>query len=117
MIKWLHHLFNPHCPHCFEERICQSCETLKTVNAQLRIDNDRLLNKLLEPKSEFPVVNERSESEPIKPRFVPWGVRKQMLEAEDRERAKLLREAPKPEPIEELEKELINAEQVREAGN
>lgn len=116
MIKWLHHLFNPHCPDCRDERICTSCETLKLINAQLRLDNERLLNKLLEPQIINEVKrNELNEPETFKPRFIPWNVRKQMLETEDRERARLMREAPIP--TEDLEKELLNAEQTREAGS
>lgn len=51
-------------------------------------------------------------------RQVPWVVRRQMLEAEDREKAKALRNAAQPATptitTEELEKELNVATETRE---
>ena len=46
--------------------------------------------------------------EPIQPRFIPWHVRQQMLEKEDRIAAKLMREkVEEMNPVvEQLEKEL-----------
>jgi hypothetical protein len=48
------------------------------------------------------------------PKNIPWNVRRQMLEREDRERAKLMKAAPKPESVEDLEKELDLASTQRE---
>jgi hypothetical protein len=46
MIKFIHHLLNPHCEHCAEEerekRVCNSCEVLKMECARLQIENDRV---------------------------------------------------------------------------
>lgn len=113
MIKWLHHILNPHCPDCIlerqEKKICQSCETLTMQLALSNNEKERLLNKLLEKPSE-PVHTEAPE---ITHKLnVPWKVRQQMLEAEDRKKAQLMRDAPKSqvimktETIENLEKEL-----------
>jgi hypothetical protein len=118
MFKFIHHLLNPHCPDCLAERasekICQSCETLRYEVDRLRADNERLLNRLLEkPESN----TERSEA-PIPltvPRSMPWKVRQQMLEAEDRKAAQLRKQAPKPsDDTEELERELGVVEKERE---
>ena len=116
MSNWIHRLFNPHCPHCVSDRVCQSCETLKMEMERLRIENTMLLSKILEEKV---VETERKVAEPMKemPRNVPWRVRQQMLEQEDRERAKLIKQAPKPDnSIEDLEKELNIVERNREDG-
>jgi hypothetical protein len=75
-------------------------------------ENDKLLNRILEPpKVEVPPVQE--EPQVTRPRMIPWNVRKQMLEREDREKAKLMREfesTNQKESIEDLEKEIGVAE-------
>ena len=122
MIKWLHHLLNPHCPHCMEEKeaekVCDSCETLKFQIEKLRADNDKLLSRILEKPE---IVQERLVApEPttqLRPRQVPWIVRRQMLEAEDRKKAQLLAQAPTPQTTDELEKELDIASEERESQN
>jgi len=112
MIKFFHRLFNPHCPHCIEEaregKVCQSCETLIKQLELANHEKKQLLSMIQSitnpPKVE---VREVPSVEPIPPRNIPWAVRKQTLEAEDRARAKLMREKAaeiKPEEIEELEK-------------
>jgi hypothetical protein len=109
-----------------DEVICQSCETLKTQLEIANYEKSQLLGKLLkEPEKE----SERTEAPPMNhvPRVVPWQVRRQMLEREDREKAKLLKNAPKPvvattkveteedkKETELFEQELKNAEQARE---
>lgn len=114
MSNYFHRLFNPHCPHCIEERkeemVCPSCEVLKEQLERANHENQRLLDKLLaEPKAEVP----QKPVEISRPINIPWNVRRQMLEAEDREKARILRDAPKPS-IDDLEKELDLAGQERE---
>lgn len=118
MLKWIHHIFNPHCPECREERereiVCPSCEILKVQVEKLTYDNEKLLNRILE-KPEIEPEKPRVEITP--PRNIPWNVRRQILEKEDREKARLMRDAPKPDKIstEDLEKELDIAARNREA--
>jgi hypothetical protein len=73
---------------------------LAIVNAE----KQQMLNVLLEkPKIEIEVPKiEIPES--VKPKLVTWNMRRQMLEAEDREKAKILRQ--KAEETAKLEKEL-----------
>lgn len=83
---------------------------------RLRNENNRLLDALLiKPKEEVKV--EEIEQRAVLPRNIPWGVRKQMLENEDREKAKILKErqnelamntrnAHSETSVEALEKEL-----------
>ena len=72
-----------------------------------------LLNRLLErTQPEPPSVVRESEPQAIKPAFVPWRVRQQMLENEDKKRAQLTRD--KEKEIADLERELgISEEQVK----
>lgn len=117
MVNWIHRLLNPHCEHCKEEsednRICKSCETLKQQLDIANFEKRQLLQSLLESQKPAPAeVKNQVDYEPLKPRSVPWTVRKQLLEAEDRERARLLGqnknrvEVKEDKEIEELERQL-----------
>lgn len=116
-MNWFHRLMNPHCPHCKEEhdesRVCQSCEHLKIMLEQSNIERKQLLGKLLDkidPPANDPVMNDEPKEPQLMKRNIPWNVRRQMLEKEDREKARLMRDAPKPmivnTEIDQLEKEL-----------
>jgi hypothetical protein len=59
---------------------------------------------LLDRDKVEPLVTTTEELTPIKPQFTPWRVRQQYLEAEDRQKAKLMRD--KVKEIEDLEKEV-----------
>lgn len=122
--KWLHHVLNPHCPDCRDEyeesKVCNSCEILKSQLTIINAEKATLLAKLIEKPTEEVVQRPNEESKPI-PQMLPWRVRQQMLEREDREKAKLLKDAPKPtkpQTTEELERELgvDNASTTKEAG-
>lgn len=98
IIKWLHHLFDPHCIQCVEERTCSNCVTLRQLLEFERHEKKQLLDRILyvppkeEPKS-VPI-------EQIKPNPLTWSMRKQLLEQEDRAKAEILRRN------EQLEKKL-----------
>lgn len=104
-----------------DEKVCQSCETLK---AQLEIANyekSQLLNKLLKEPEPEPVAPQPPMI--TRPRQMSWNVRRQLLEQEDRVKAQRLKSVPKPdspevakESVEDLEKELDLAEQTRESA-
>lgn len=123
MFKWIHHLLNPHCPDCKAEKkekeFCKTCEALSYEIERLRSENERLLARVLEKPEK--VVDRTVAPEPMAPlpRRVPWRVRQQMLEAEDRQKARILATAPKPDAsIEELEQEmdLVEGERNAERG-
>ncbi len=105
-IQFFHHILAPHCVECQEinERnsVCPSCETLRQQLALANQNNEKLLERLLSPSNNE---SNRPPTEITMPKTISWAVRKQMLEREDRERARLMREAPKP-TVESLEKEL-----------
>ncbi len=83
---------------------CQTCEVLRTQLDESNRERRELLHKLLTKDQAEPVAEKEEEYVPIQPQFVPWRVRQQMLEAEDRKKAELLKR--NSEDIEKLEKEL-----------
>jgi len=105
------------------ESHCENCDTLRIQVEQLRLDNKMLLDRLLEKPAEREPASPEVFT-PIKTsasRHTPWSVRRQMLETEDREKAKLLKNAPKPadavsdEDVKELEREVGIAAAERES--
>lgn len=115
IINFFHHLFNPHCPDCKEEleesKICKSCNTLLSMLDIANFEKKQLLEKLLH--KDEPIPQPEINYEELKPKNIPWQVRRQMLEQEDRIKAKLMKEVPKSS-IEDLEKELNIVEKKRE---
>lgn len=116
-MNWIHKLFNPHCSHCKNDgednKICNNCEYLKCEIAKLQKLNNRLLNQILETPIQ-PEINQLSETpQPLNTsRFIPFSVKRQELESEDRKKAKLMSDELKKNHnhnIEELEKEILTA--------
>ncbi|MEM3038635.1 MAG: hypothetical protein QXE45_04490 [Thermoplasmata archaeon] len=81
MIRFFHRLLNPHCPEC---AVCVTCEALKAQVASLLHEKERLLDALLEKQK--PDIVSPVHAEPIKPRFIPWSVRRQLLEEREKKR-------------------------------
>lgn len=105
--RFFHELAHPHCSHCIEDKTCNSCETLKRQLELANEDKAKLLELILERNkvSETPII--QTEHKPIKPAFVPWNVRRAALEAEDREKARILRDRePEQREIEKLERDI-----------
>ncbi len=102
-----------------DKKVCESCETLRQQLEIANYEKSQLLATILHKPE--PV----KDTEPVaitKPRTIPWHVRRQMLETEDREKARIIRNAPKPDSTvaetistEDLEKELGVAETTRQA--
>lgn len=118
MANWFHRFFNPHCEHCAEEKLalkhCDACDVLAGEISRIRSENERLLERILNPPKEDERVT-APQPQAILPKQIPWAVRRQMLESEDREKAKAMRNAAKPDTsVEELEKEMGVAEKERE---
>lgn len=77
------------------EPVCASCELLRDQLDESNRERRELLQRLLErDKPEPPQVAEVANV-PITPPFVPWRVRQQMLEKEDRRAAQILRDREK----------------------
>lgn len=118
MFQWLREYLELKSEFRERNRHCESCEILKQVNDQLRMDNEKLLRRVLEkPEPEVRTEAPEMRTMPLK-RHLPWRVKQQMLEAEDRERAKAMRNAAQPDTVEDLEKELdlVAAEREAQSG-
>lgn len=83
---------------------CETCDILREQLAKSDAERRELLTRLLAPTVPEPSPTKEEEYQPIKPQFMPWRVRQQMLEAEDRKKAQVLND--KAREINELEKEL-----------
>ncbi len=82
-----------------EDFPCQSCETLKHQLDVVNYEKAQLLDKLIEKEVPIQQIQEIKYNE--LPKAVPWKVRKELLEQEDRVQARLMRES-----TEKLEKEV-----------
>ena len=83
---------------------CETCEVLRFQLDESNRERKELLSRALAPAQTEPLSTPVEELEPIKGQFIPWRVRQQMLEAEDRAKAKLMQD--KVNEIADLEKEL-----------
>jgi len=70
---------------------CKSCETLKEQLNQVNHEKRMLLEQFLHPVTKETVQMMPESPKPIMPNIVPWSVKKQMLEQEDRAKAATLR--------------------------
>lgn len=126
MSNWFHRFFNPHCEHCAEERhenkICSSCETLRSLLESERYEKKQLLDLIVEKNKPIQEQAAPTNPEPIRPRFIPWDSRRQMLEQEDRAKAKIIQQQKELEEkiknskvdVSDLEKEMGIIEKERE---
>lgn len=87
-----------------EPVICATCEVLRSQLDESNRERRELLTRLFDKDKSEPPVTSMEEFQPIKPQFVPWRVRQQMLEAEDRKTAQLMKS--KMEEIQQLEMEV-----------
>lgn len=83
---------------------CESCEILRERLLQSDAERQELLHRLLDKDKSEPPQKEEEDIVPIRPQFTPWRVRQQLLEQEDRQKAKLTKE--KAAELAELEREL-----------
>lgn len=91
---------HPHCEHCDrhdyeirelelaklrEEVRCETCEVLKIENERLRQENNRLLNRLIEPKEQtYPAAESFSNQRIPTITHVPFSQKRRELEAASR---------------------------------
>lgn len=109
MIKWLHHLFNPHCAECRAEHECQNCNTLRQLLEVEKREKKELLEKLF-PIEQKPV--EPTEThKPLRSIAIPWRVKQQMLEQEDANRARVLKQLEEDQKL--IDKELNTTSETK----
>jgi len=90
--------------------VCETCEILRFQLEESNRERKDLLHRLLDKEEPKPPQIADEEMKPIPSQFVPWRVRQQMLEAEDRQKARLLND--KAKEIADLEKEVGISEEV-----
>lgn len=122
MLKFLHRFFNPHCQHCLdierEQRVCLSCETLRTQLAECNYEKKQLLNRILNPN--VPIVQAvgpepELHSVPLTGKNLNWPARRANLEEGSRlRRLELDKEEQIRKELDrknsELEKEVLGEE-------
>jgi hypothetical protein len=87
-----------------DPRHCEACEILRIQLDESNRERKELLHRLLDKDKVEPPPAIQEEYKPITPQFTPWRVKQQMLEAEDRKKAQLMKDRAKE--IAELENEL-----------
>ena len=98
-----------------ELKYCESCETLKLQLSISNEDRERLLDVLIKKpdgdnaKPQIDI----SQFKPLPTQHLGWAAKRQMLEAEDRAKARAIRDnkelasvSNKPMSVEEIEKEI-----------
>lgn len=114
MIDWLKQQFELWIEYRHSRRECQSCNTLREQLLIANNEKQKLLDTIVElSKPEQPIVqNEPVVHEALQPKRVPWLVRKQMLEKEDRLAAQLRKDKQNEinQSNQELENEIVDLE-------
>jgi hypothetical protein len=120
LLKWYKEWLEIRASFKEEAKVCESCETLKQQLEIANHEKDKLLARIMEKPEPTP---ERTVAPEMltRPRMIPWAARRQMLESEDRAKAKAIKEAAQPDKkkeeaasIAEFEKEMDNAAAERE---
>lgn len=92
---WFIHLFDVHCSDCEidkeKKKACPNCEYLKQQLEFERAEKRKLLDYVLAEEKvvvqgDIPAgfVEKKNEPEVIRGKHIPWPVKRQMLEEEDR---------------------------------
>lgn len=110
MLKFFHHLFNPHCEKCEADSVIA---ILKYENSELRAEKKALLEQVL--SIVHPVQRVEVDPMPIRTSALPFRARAKAMEEADRIAARAMRENDErfqvtKESISALEKELEVAE-------
>lgn len=99
---WFEHKFNPHCSHCAIEKmdklVCPSCEMLKTQLALANEEKRLMLEALISPTTSHnrEAIDDSMAGKMIaSPRHVPWSIKRQHLQREDRAAALALQKNQK----------------------
>lgn len=111
MFGWLRELYEIRREHYDRLRHCESCETLRVELGKERREKEMLLQYIITPKDWTPSQPKTEDVPmPVLRGHVPWRVRQQQLEAEDRkEKSRIMEEfraRVDPAKTEQLEKEM-----------
>jgi len=120
MSEWLRQQFELWIERREARRLCAGCEILKEQLFRANNEKTQLLNQLIELTNPAkPIDTPIEEFKPIKPKMVPWHIRKSMLEAESRAEAKILKDQAPKQEVNDLEAEVMKLadEKLKEADN
>lgn len=123
VVKFFHEFMHPHCEHCEQDNPwVKTTELLRSLLESEKYEKKQLLDSILQelhPTKEVTSATPTEAPKEIRKMAIPWKVRQQQLEADDRKKAAIMREKeeelkkhPSNEPaakelsVEELEKEL-----------
>jgi len=81
---------------------CRSCETLRLELQRTNVEKQRLLDQFVFTHRAGP----SEDNKPLVPNMIPWKVKREMLEQEDRAKAATMRRIEEDKKMAELEKEL-----------
>lgn len=91
MWQWLRELYEINAEFRENRLHCKSCETLRLELDRCNREKSQLLSNLIAPKPEEPKREPPLVTAPLK-LGTPWIVKQRMLEAEDRQKAKIIRD-------------------------
>lgn len=98
--NWLHHLFEPHCPDCVEQRLrdkeCGNCEVLRYLLEREKAEKLKLIEFIT--YREVPVERELGEVTKSISRARPWRMIQAELEASSRAEAARRKAAAETSP-------------------
>lgn len=83
MFQWLEELYEIR----RRNRVCESCEILKTELSSERREKFMLLQRLIEPHKPEAAIESNENPVPVFQGHKPWRVKQQELETEDRRQA------------------------------
>lgn len=96
---WLIHLFAVHCEECNHAKECKNCEVLRSLLETEKYEKQQLFIKLFDaqnkPEEEPELDIDYSRLKEISRKYQPWKMRQQLLQDEDREKARAIRELEK----------------------
>ncbi len=101
MIEWIKLQFEAWIERRIQAKQCLTCEVLKEQLFIINTEKAKLLEQLIELTNPArPVEAIIEEYKPIMPKIVPWHIKKNMLEADARAEAEILRKKKETEDLE-----------------
>jgi hypothetical protein len=117
MKEWLKLQFEAWIERREHHRLCETCEVLKEQLFISNTEKAKLLEQLIELTNPAKIEATPVEDyKPIQPKIVPWHIKKQMLEAESRAEAKILRDQKVNTKVDDLEEEVMKLAEEKLVG-
>lgn len=91
MWNWLRELYLIRDERRASREVCKSCEVLKVQLERANYEREQLINHLLKPAAAVEEKKPIPVTQPLNVRHMPFRVKQQILEAESREEARIMR--------------------------